>query len=136
MTRHPTARHPAPCWQRGPCLVHSPLRRPGPSPDGRQKPRATSAPGASPGDAPGAPRAGRGSRWQLGGGSWGRSPSVPAQPGARAPVLISGGCSGRGPRCFASRFTYPNIWLCLITVQIYDPGNNMLMMRREEEPEL
>lgn len=53
--------------------------------------------------------------------------------------LAGGGLQRRGLRqagCFASRFTYPNIWLCLITVQIYDPGNNMLMMHREEEPEL
>ncbi|RMC08267.1 hypothetical protein DUI87_14508 [Hirundo rustica rustica] len=53
--------------------------------------------------------------------------------------LAGGWLRRRGLRqagCFASRFTYPNIWLCLITVQIYDPGNNMLMMRREEEPEL
>lgn len=50
--------------------------------------------------------------------------------------LAGGWLERRGPRqarCFASRFTYPNIWLCLITVQIYDPGNNMLMMLREEE---
>lgn len=59
-------------------------------PDGRQKPVATRAPESSPGDAPWAPRAGRGSRWQLGGGSWGRSPSVLAQLEARALLLISG----------------------------------------------
>lgn len=72
-------------------LVHSP---PAPAqtlfPDGRQKPIATTAPESSPGDAPWAPRAGRGSRWQLGGGSWGRSPSVLAQLEARALLLISG----------------------------------------------
>lgn len=37
-----------------------------------------------------------------------------------------------------SQFTFGNIWLSLITLQIYDPGNNMLMLMilYEEKPEL
>lgn len=39
---------------------------------------------------------------------------------------------------FMSQFTFGNIWLYLITLQIYDPGNNMLMsmILYEEKPEL
>lgn len=59
-------------------------------PDGHQKPIATRAPESSPGDAPRALRAGKGSRWQLSGGSWGHSPSVLAQLKARVLLLISG----------------------------------------------
>lgn len=72
-------------------LVHSPPV-PGQTifPDGCQKQIATKAPESGPGDAPRAPRAGRGSRWQLCGCSWGCSPSVLAQLEARDLLLISG----------------------------------------------
>lgn len=59
-------------------------------PDGRQKPIATKAPQSGAADPPRAARAGRGSRWQLGGCSWGCSPSVLAQLKARDLLLISG----------------------------------------------
>lgn len=48
------------------------------------------------------------------------------------------GKQGGEGSCFASQRTLGNIWLCLITLQIYDPGNNvlMLMILCEEKPEL
>lgn len=46
--------------------------------------------------------------------------------------------SGAGENCFVSRFTFGNIWLCLITLQIYGRGDNMLtlMILCEEKPRL
>lgn len=46
--------------------------------------------------------------------------------------------SRAGENCFVNRFTFDNIWLCLITLQIYSRGDNMLMLMIlcEEKPRL
>lgn len=53
-------------------------------------------------------------------------------------LLWAGRKSRAGASCFASQFTFGNIWLCLITLQIYGRGDNMLMLMIlcEETPEL